>query len=165
MAAKKVFDYYDGLPSWAKGAVIVGVGLAAWTVYNRIYSSIKSGKTVRDSKQVVESAKNEIADLAKSGIYPSYSNAQYKIWADAAFACYSGWGTCSGDTIFVNMKNDADVLKLIEAFGIRTVPSGVLNPIPDFTGSLPAVMRDELRLGEIAEINKKLAQKGIKYQF
>lgn len=165
MAAKKLYDYYEKLPSWGKGIVVVGVGVAAWTIYNRIYLAIKRSKTEKESKEVVNATISELNRLQKQGIIPSYPEAQFKVWADAAYSCYAGWGTCSGDTIFVNLKNDADVLKLIQAFGVRTIPSGQWNPAPDLTGSLPAVMRDELSNSEINSINKTLAKKGIKYQF
>jgi hypothetical protein len=165
MASKKIYDFYEKLPSWGKGVVVIGVGLAAWTIYNRIYGSIKRNKITRESKETVNATISELGRLMKNGIAPSYPEIQYKVWADAAYSCYAGWGTCSGDTIFVNLKNDADVLKLIQAFGVRTIPAGSFSPFSDFTGSLPAVMRDELSVSEIKSINKTLAQKGIKYQF
>jgi hypothetical protein len=161
----KVYQYYKELPPWAKGVVVIGVGVAAWTVYTRITSTLKNKKSQKESKEVIKYSNDEITKLNKEGVRQSYSDTQYKIWADAAFSCYSGWGTCTGDTIFINMKNDVDVLKLIQAFGVRTIPSGMLNPAPDFTGSLPSVMRDELSGSDLSSINRLLAKKGIKYQF
>lgn len=161
----KMYQYYKELPPWAKGVVVIGVGVAAWAIYTRISASIKNTKSLKDSKAVLASTNSEINKLKSSGMAQSYPDAQYKIWADAAYSCYAGWGTCTGDTIFVNLKNDLDVLKLIEAFGVRTIPSGTFNPAPDFVGSLPAVLRDELSGSEVESINKILSKKGIKYQF
>lgn len=161
----KVYQYYKELPPWAKGVIIIGVGLGAWTIYTRIAGKIKANQALKGSKEVVNNVNVEINNLRKSGASPSFPDTQYKIWADAIYSCYAGWGTCSGDTIFSSLKNDFDVLKLIQAFGIRTIPSGAWNPSPDFTGSLPAVMRDELSYWEISSINKILAKKGITYKF
>jgi hypothetical protein len=162
------------LPPWGQAVVVIGVGVAGWVVYSRVRGSITRARQLRESRQTLQSVSKDLAALAKAGVRPSYPEAQYKIWADALFACYAGWGTC-GDVsalltgtdadIFVSMKNDADVLKLITAFGIRKIPSGRFNPMPDFEGSLPAVIRDENSTNYINGINRRFEKVGIKYRF
>lgn len=156
---------YKDSPQWAKGTVIVvvvaGLALIAWKAYQIIDEAIKKAK---EGKTVNESA-DELAGLQAQGINPTYTDAQYKIWADAMEECYQGWGTCTGDTVFVNMKNDADILKLIIAFGVRTISSGAWNPEPDLTGDLPKILRSELDADAIDSINKILGRAGIKYRF
>ena len=166
MAAYKGFyKYYEGLPPWGKAVTLLGIGAAAYFLYQKISASVTVKKTLKEERETLNTAQNDIKKLENDGVRQSYSDAQYKVWADVAYACYAGWGTCTGDTIFVNLKNDVDVLKLIQAFGIRTIPSGRFNPAPDFTGTLPQVMRDELTLGQIKSINDLLAKKGITYKF
>lgn len=162
------------LPPWGQAVVVIGVGVAGWVVYSRIRGMALRSRQLRESRQTLQSVATDLSNLTRAGIRPSYPEAQYKIWADALFACYAGWGTC-GDVsalltgtdadIFVAMKNDADVLKLISAFGIRKIPSGRFNPMPDFEGSLPAVIRDENSTAYINGINRRFEKVGIKYRF
>jgi hypothetical protein len=163
--ANKISATYKRLPPWGQAVAFVGVGLAAWVIYSRIRGSVRQAQTLRQSRAMLQSTQNDLQRLAKSGVKPSYPEAQYRIWADALFACYAGWGTCNDSVTWQAMKNDADVLKLIEAFGIRTIPSGSLNPTPDFTGSLPAVIRDEHNFLMIDWINRQFEQKRIAYRF
>jgi hypothetical protein len=159
------YKYYNELPPWGKAATIIGIGAAAYFIYQKVSDSVSKKNAILEAKKTLSDINSEIKVLNNKGMKPNYSDSQYKLWADRAFVCYSGWGTCRGDTIFVNMKNDYDVLKLIEAFGIRTIPSGRLNPAPDFTGNLPQVMSDELSTSDIAQINKVLEKNGVTYKF
>jgi len=165
MATKGFYKYYEGLPPWGKAITIIGIGAAAYFIYQKISGSVNKSKNTMDAKKTLDKISSDLKDLTSVGVKPSYSDSQYKLWADRAYTCYAGWGTCSGDTIFVNMKNDADILKLIEAFGVKTIPSGTWNPAPDFTGTLPMIISDELSAKDIASINSLLAKKGIKYKF
>jgi hypothetical protein len=161
----KVFNAYSQLPAWAKGATaVVVLGGIAFVGY-RIYRGLKQKSDDKQAEQTMNEIDNDIKKMTAQGMRPSYSASQYRIWADAAESCYQGWGTCSGDTIFVNLKNDLDVLLLIQAFGIRTIKSGAFNPTPDYRGDLPSVVRDELNGSQIAALNKILAKNNIKYRF
>lgn len=160
-----LYKYYEGLQPWGKGVAVIGMGAAIYLLYDTISKRIKEQRYLKDAKRTLDDVSDELKKLTSQGMRPSYSDSQYKIWADVAYTCYAGWGTCSGDTIFVNMKNDSDVLKLIEAFGVRTIPSGRFNPASDFRGTLPQVVRDELNIFEIQRLNNILASKGIKYKF
>jgi len=165
MAKNGFYKYYESLPPWGKAVVVIGIGAGVYVAYKRFTDTAAKRKLSEEAKKTLKDVSGGIKDLENKGVKQSYPDAQYKIWADSAFSCYAGWGTCSGDTIFVNLKNDADVLKLIQAFGVRTIPSGKWNPLPDFTGNLPQVMRDELSASDIASINSLLSKKGITYKF
>jgi hypothetical protein len=105
-------------------------------------------------------------DLKNSTTKASYADSQYSIWAASLFSCFDGWGTCTSYLdIFKKLKNDTDVLKLVTAFGIKTISSGKGNPSPNFTGTLPGAVNDELDATQIAEINQVLSDNGISYSF
>ncbi len=169
MATEKgLYKYYKDLPGWGKGLVVIGTLGALTAAYfagRGIYNSIKDKIAAGKAGATVKDATTQLVVLATAGVLPSYADTQYKIWADAMDSCYQGWGTCTGDTIFVNLKNDADILKLIQAFGVRTISSGKWNPEPDFMGDLPGVIRNELSGSDIDSINQSLAEKGITYKF
>src|SRR5690348_14169685 len=124
----KATNFYKTSPQWARGVIVVAVvalTLAAiWTGYGLISNAIKKAKENETPKE----ADAELEKLRTQGIVPTYTDAQYKIWADAIEEAFQGWGTANGDTVFINLKNDADVLKLIIAFGVRTISSGAWNP-------------------------------------
>lgn len=162
---KGAYKWYKDLPPWAKGVVVVGGLTGAFFGGRAVYHLISNAIDKAQKGQALKDVKSDLNNLMLQGIFPSYNDSQYKTWADGMEACYQGWGTCTGDTIFVNMKNDADVLKLIEAFGVRTISSGRWNPAPDFTGDLPAVLRDELTGTDIESINNALGDKKIKFRF
>ena len=160
-----VISAYKKLPPWGQAVAFIGAGVAAWVIYTRVRGTIRQRATLRDSRAMLQTVTSDLDKLQKQGIRPSYADSQYKIWADALTAAYSGWGTANDQSVWDAMKNDADVLKLITAFGIRTIPSGTLNPAPDFTGSLPAVVRDEHNFLGLSAINFTLKVKNIKYRF
>ncbi len=168
MADSKFYKYYNGLPGWGKGLLVVGSlagGVALYYIGRNTYNAIAKKNQEKKEGAVVDDVKKEQEALTAKGIVPSFSESQYKIWADAMDECFQGWGTCTGDTIWVNLKNDADVLMLIKAFGVRTISSGRWNPEPDLTGALPKIIRSELSGDEIQTVNEVLGKKGITYKF
>lgn len=164
MAKVNIASKWSELPPWAKGVTaIVGAGVLialGLTAKNFIQEYLKNA----EDKKTVGAAKSELKTLAAAGIKPTYKDTQYKIWADAADQCYQGIGTCTGDTIFKNLKNDADLLKLIEAFGVRNISSGIFL-VPDSSGDLAKIMRSELSANDLNAINDQLAKQGITYKF
>ena len=157
--------YYDQLPPWAKGTVAVGAllftGLALWKAYGLVTNFWEQQK----GSNALKDTTNELEKLQEKQIVPSYPDIQYELWANAIQECFNGWGTCSGDTIFVNLRNDADMIKLIKAFGVRTISSGAWNPAGDTTGDLSKVIRDELSISQIEATNKILVKNGITFKF
>lgn len=158
---------FNGLPGWAKGVLAVGaLGLTAivgFTVYSKVQSRIAHAGDFAEKADV----KDEIKDLAKQNIKPSYSDSQYSTWANQLFAAMDGYGSDFSPIIrvFINMKNNADVLKLLAAYGIREISSGNWNPEPNFKGTLTAALTNQLNAKEIAEINIALAKRAITIKF
>ena len=166
MLKKGFYKYYTELPPWGKGVAIIGIGAAAYFLFQKINATATNVKKNADAKKSLSEVTDDISELNKNGVKPSYTDSQYRSWADSLFTCFEGFGTCFGYmTIFQNMKNDADVLKLIQAYGVRTIPSGKFNPMPDFRGTLPQALRDEVQTINIWGINQILKNRGITYKF
>ncbi len=158
-------DYFKQLPTWAKGVIAVGIlGITGIVLYKG-YSWISGMIEKQRQGTALQDTQKELDKLSAAGQVPSYPDIQYELWANAMEECYQGWGTCTGDTIFVNLHNDADMVKLIKAFGVRTIKSGRLNVAPDLTGDLAKVVRDELDETEIGYVNNVLEKNGITYRF
>lgn len=164
MGAGKVFSE---LPPWAKGVVaVVGTGVVVfigYQIYAKIQDNMKHAGDYKEEKDV----KDDLKDLANNNVKPSYTDSQYSAWANQLFSAFDGYQSDESVVyrVFVNMKNDADVLKLIKAFGVREISSGKGNPQPNFKGTLSGVIADEMDTEEIKELNLILAKRGIKIKF
>lgn len=175
--ANKVKNFYNELPPWGKGVVATGgVLLVLYIVYNT-YRKVKSASDVRDAGQVADAAKKELLALQSKGIRPSYSATQYESFALKLAEAMNGCGTTESSLtqVFSAMKNKADVLALISAFGVRfyqpcaaTQPISYARYIFDdklFGGNLQTWLEYDLSSGEIKKINKLLSEKSIDFQF
>jgi hypothetical protein len=94
--------------------------------------------------------------LNKGGQVPSYQDTQYNVFADTLYQSMKGVGTYEEEVagVMYKMKNDIDILKLIQAFGTR---GGF---------SLSEWIADDFDQEDKAfYINDILQRKGIKYRF
>ncbi|HON92808.1 MAG TPA: hypothetical protein PKZ07_14670 [Sedimentisphaerales bacterium] len=162
MAETTTYKFWKEMPIWAKGvigtAIAGSVVVAAWS----IWSMVKRRRDQEKNRALLSQVRKDLAALSKKGIEPGYSQGQYKIWADSLQECFQGWGTCNNYLdIFKMIRNDADLLLLIDAYGIRKVSGGKLNPV-DQEGTLPQAMVDELDANEIFVVNQVLAKNGVK---
>ncbi len=154
---------FTELPPWAKGVVgIATLGIAV-VIVRAGYIAIKTAQEKSKQNRTAAAADQGLNELRSQQIFPSYPDTQYKILADKLEQCFQGYGTCSDFSAWEAMKNDADVLKLIQAFGVRTISSGKWNPTPDTIGNLSTILADEGSSFDV--INGMLAKKGIKYRF
>jgi hypothetical protein len=129
--------------------VVGGLGLYAYSRFRRATALPDQGDIAKD-------------DLRKLGQTPSYSDTSYVGFADKInSAGVTGFGTDENAIydVFQQMKNDADVLKLIAAFGNRRIEFSLA------WAGLSGWLRSELDAREIAKINAILAGKGITYRF
>jgi hypothetical protein len=176
--ANKVYQYYTELPPWAKGVAVVGLLAVTYFTGHSIYKGIQTAINNKKANIAVDEAKTEITSLSKAGTNPSYPDSQYALWADKIKAQFDGcdWSvgagglvlTASGQTLFdivLQLKNNADYLKLITAFGTRTYAECMSWLTKDFSGTLTAAVADELSTSEISKINAALSSRGITYQF
>lgn len=168
----KAYQYYKDLPSWAKGVVVVGGVLAVYLVGARVYKTIFPSDKEKRNKELAKNVDSEIANLAKSGQKPSFSDSNYNTFANTI---YNSMRYAAGDdyttveNTLMKMKNDLDVAKLIKAFGMRQdyafgIPVG--SPMDLFTYVQKELGNEwaGLTAYRVRRINGDWKKKGINYQ-
>lgn len=164
-------------PGWAKGVeniiILGGVAIIGYT----IYKNAKKGQDIKDATQGASAATQALKQLAAQGIRPNYSDAVFYGWVDQLVQAMNGCGTDEDaiNAVFENMRNDADVYKLIEIFGIQYYePCGWSNPIAyakweiddtAYGGELTTWFGYDLSTSDISVVNSILQQNGVKYRF
>ncbi len=140
-------EIFQGLPPMAKGiiavAVVAGVGIIAY----KIYKSYDKGKGMKGSKQEVDAATSELNTLnSNASTKGTLSQSALLGLANKIHAAMDGYGTDNKAVLsaMANLKNDADVLGLIKAFGVRKISSGRGNPSPDYEGTLTGAITEEI---------------------
>ena len=125
---------------------VVIAGVAIYFGY-KLVKKLGGNKTISETKQ-------DIAELQKTQ-KQTFLDSQYAAYAGVLFIAMDGLGTDENAVyrVFTAMKNDLDVAKLIEAFGVRKEQT------------LPEWIQDDLSSDEMDQVNKILASKGIKYRF
>tara|TARA_R110000851_G_scaffold258920_1_gene411403 strand:- start:4 stop:489 length:486 start_codon:yes stop_codon:yes gene_type:complete len=148
-------------------AKIAGVGLGAFLLFKKggIVSSILNTFKGKTSVEVAEETKKELIKLESQGTRKSFGASQYTMWADQIYAAIitsNPFNPTDEDTIyriFGLMKNIADVVALIQAFGVRRIEYSTRG------GGLGVQLQGDLRDSEILKINKILSDKNINYRF
>lgn len=175
--AENTYRYYKDLPTWAKGVVIVGGVAITGYILIRIYNSFKANADKRDAEKFSQDAKNELDALRLSGVKASYSQSQYQSFATKIVIALDSCGNNEKSVynVFENMKNKADLLNLISAFGVRYYqPCAATEPVAyarylvdskTYGGNLTAWLNHDLNESEISKINNILGSKGIDYKF
>ncbi len=177
--ANKAYDYWQGLPTWAKGVIAVGGIAIVYFTAKSVFKQIKQKAELEKERKTQIEYKNDLASLKKRGIIPSYTSSQYKSWADKIEKQFSGSDTTfiahyvaggwsgSGGTlkdIIVQFKNDADFASFVDAYGIRTYDqAGWFTG--NFTGNIFQAVQDELSRNEIEVLNDYLTKQKITYKF
>lgn len=169
---------YTELPSWAKGVVVVGGLVVGYVAVTSIIGAIKGAINKGKSEQEVNTAKDELQQQINNGNKPTIARSTAEAISsgivEAANDCdVTGNGARTIISKFDNIQNQADMLLLVDVFGLRkkvrcpftsdtreSFWSKYTTPI-----SLSAILGSELSQGQIDTINKNLASKGIKYKF
>ena len=119
----------------------------------------------KEQQQTTTTVKSDIVKEESKGEQQSFSNSNYKTFADRLYSAMNTSGTDEAAifSVFQQMKNRIDVLKLIEAYGVRQlyvfgVPVGGKQ-------NLSQALSDELSSSDIAKVNQILFKKGINYKF
>lgn len=185
---------FSELPPMARGIIAVAlIGGAGFLVY-RIYKEIQKNQSLAGAKKEGDAVKSELNTLnSNPSTKATLNQAQLAGLANKIHAAMDGYGTDNKAILaaMAQLKNDADVLGLISAYGVRKISSGSLNPAPNFEGTLTAALTEEvpqtgygvlnyallavnpiagvaaINNGDIGvnSINKLLEQKKIKYRF
>ncbi len=141
--AKNIFT---GLPPWAQG--VIAVSATAVTLYGvyLIHKTIKTRKALKGANAEKNAITKELNQMASKGQLPTLSKAQCIAIANQIHAAFDGYGTDNKAVLaaFTKAKNKADVLQIIEAYGVREISSGRYNPEPNFKGTLPAAITNEM---------------------
>jgi len=176
--ANKAFDYYKELPSWAKGAVVVGVLGVTYIFASQIIKRIRQQAEDAKSRASLKNAETELKDLIKSGVAPTFPKSQFDAWAGQIQKQFEGCDFSATyhssalplasnsfllvEKIIKQIKNNSDWLSLISAFGVRTYEGCMF--YTTVSGDLPKCIVDELSSQEIDVLNKLLTTKGISYK-
>jgi hypothetical protein len=157
---------WDRLPLLLKGVVIVGGTYVAYKIVKNILDKSRLNEQVRDSKQEIDGWNRELQ--IQSGIQkPTLSEAEMKAIANRIEACLDGYGTRDAELInqFKLIKNNADLAGVYTAFGVRTIEAGrgIGWLAGNERGTLAQVIM-EADAETLAEINRDLTKKGIKYK-
>jgi hypothetical protein len=175
--ANKVFDYYKELPSWAKGAVVVGGIAISYFVISRTISRIRKAKDIKDVQRETNFANQDLLELARKGIKPTIDRTQMEIIIKSLEDAMNGCGANQTriENAFKKLNNEADLKMLIRDFGVRYyTPCAISSPISyaiyltdnkHFGGSLATYLNYDLSTSDINKINKILADKKINFKF
>jgi|688.fasta_scaffold20765_15 hypothetical protein len=164
-------EYYGGLPTWAKGVVVVGGLFIVYAVGKKVIGiAFPSASKVRN-QQLAKDITQEISRLRKTKTQ-TFNDSQYKVFANSI---YEGMRYCVGDDYggvedtMKKMMNDLDVALLIQAYGFRRracfgIDTGGTD---DLFTSVKAELGNEwggLTGYRVTNINNNWARKGINYR-
>jgi len=155
---QKALGFFKDIPGWARGIIIIIVVLfIVWLVY-------KFYKKMTPSAMDLNIVKDKDL-LVGQGQKPSFVRSWYDASADKLYACGAGQTTFTGTdeqciySVFVQLKNDLDVVLLTEAFGMRRKGFSFNE------ANLGGWITDELNSEERSALNNILARRQIKYRF
>jgi len=157
-----IYKYYTEMPTWAKGVTIVALLGGSYLGYREIKKGVEKRKQKVAGEQYLKKIQEDIDKLEQTQPHTKIET-NYRQLADSLYIALNEYNTDERAVYrtFLQMNNTTDVLKLIKAFGIRTKTGGLYNE----NFSLNAFITDAMNSEEIAEINKILAGKKIKYYF
>lgn len=185
----KAYQYWSGLPSWAKGVVAVGGIAIGYFGIRSFINKLKEDAAKKNQVKTQNEQKDELEQNIQNGIKPTFAISQYNQFADELQTQFDGcdfqlhipnvdpriifnnnWSG-SGQklaNIIIQFKNDSDFLALSTSWGAsRTYDQCGYNPFGsgNFEGNLSQAVTDELDQSEIRAINEYLATQNITYRF
>lgn len=185
--------FWEDLPTWSKGVVVVG-GIAIFYIVGKtVYENRKEKEAEKKSLEDQVAAANEIKDLAKKGIFPTMTEVDFKQLTGAILKQFAGCDASfnsfgilhdpknikkakrkdlysnSGQLIYnfiEQAQNDADFLGMIAYFGKQTYQDCFEGlGIPPTTTNFIGAVNKELDQKEIVALNTLLTSKGITKRF
>jgi len=167
--------YYNGLPQWARGVVVVGGLVIGYIAVNAIIKKVTQNKKDAAALQEINTASGDLNAVISSGTKPTLNNSQLEAMSNAIIEASNGCGTDNNMIFatFSKIKNDADILSFIKVFGLRkkTRCPFTSDTMENFWSSntmpmsLSAMINSELDTTEIQKINDGFLAKGMRYQF
>lgn len=170
MAKIELYKYYEGLPTWAKGVVIIGVLIIIIILIFWIR------RTIKNIKEASEKAEKEQEFIQDYQIYcqayegqMSYPATSYLTMADKIEQAGCPYTFCLGtDTqvikdTFKQLNTTCDAILLTKAFGARPDP-GCFELLSCKKLTLGAWLATELNDADIREINNEMKKKNINFK-
>jgi len=152
------------LPLWSKG--VIGVLIAGGSAFAlfKLYQYFGKLKEQEGQKAELDSTTKALVDLTKAGKGASLTKVQIDQLANKLQTAFAGYGTDykTIESVFLQIKNEFDILSIRQAYGVRKISSGRLNLASDFEGTLDQTLVEELSQKDIQALNMILARKGIK---
>ena len=155
----------QGLPPWAKGAIVVGgVALGFYVIKQVVQAprNLKEGFGFRDESK---ESYQEMDKLENAGGKATLTDSQASQIANQIHTALDGYGT--DETSIVNamkkIKNNLDFLKVKNKYDVRVVSSGRFNPEPNYKGNLPGALHSDMSTYWTDLINKNLKANGVTY--
>lgn len=173
----KAYEGFKELPMWAKGVIAVGGIAVTYFAISGFVKRIKKDAQFKQDNKGAEIAAKELSDLEKRGVHPTLTSSQIDSLIQSLVESMNDCGTTEEKiyAVFKQLKNEADIRKLIADFSIRYYrPCVVSSPISYFKllsddhafgVGLSTWLNYDLNSSEIAKINKILEGNKIKYQF
>ena len=163
-----VGEFIKDTPQWAKGVIALAAIGGGYLLFRAVKKKADEAKGIKPSasSELPVNISTDIKEQAKKTPL-SYPLSVYDTYAQDLYGAMYRAMT-EEDTIYRimgYMKNDADVLQLIKAFGVRKAGAGQMFA---GNGTLNEFFSDELDSTDIGIINKTLASKNnptIKYRF
>ena len=175
--AGKLYETWNGLPTWAKGIIAVG-GIAVVVLTARgILARMRQRKDLEKNLQESNTASDEVKVLENRGIKVTLSNSELQGIINSLKEAMNGCGTDEERIYdqFRKLNNEADVKKLISLWQVQYYqPCAADQPISytkwlwndkSFGGSISEWINYDMSKTEIAKINSILQAKGIKHKF
>ena len=169
-----VYDkYYERQPPAVKIIVVAGLGLLGYSIYR----SIKHNQDEKDAAKAAAAAAGELAQLAAQGIHPTYDDSQFYVFINSLVQAMTGCGTDESAIyqVFRQMRNEADIRRLIQLFGVQYYqPCVWTSPVSysiwqvndkAYGGDLATWLSYDLSDSEISNINNVLKGNGLTFQF
>lgn len=143
--------------------IIAIIGIVIWLLWYKSSKAIKG--LMGDIETATEGKANINAVERRTGTTATYTDYEYKQFADQLYTAMNGWTTDEDSvrTRMEQMKSESDLARLENAFGKR---DSSWNPFDDPTG-LSAWLHDDFRTAEEMEewVNAPLRANGIKKQY
>lgn len=141
----------DGLKKWWAGMTSQQKAIAVAIICLLLFIMYRQAKGAIEGFGTKVQSKSTLTVLQSQGIKPSYGSDTYARFADRMEIAMKGAGTDEDIIykVYSYLHNDADMVKLNQAFGIRN------------ESTLREWLLGDLDASEIAKINELLRDKGI----
>ncbi len=164
---KTGMEVYSGLPTWAKGVVVVGGTAISAIILFTVYNNVKKTINRKKLNQIATDAGKDLQKLSQQGIRPTITQTQAQTYSATLVSAFDECGT-DEDAVYRVMsllKNDADMLFLIKVYGLRQFKGCFSSYFSNEDLSLPAAISYEMSSSEVSKLNAILQKTGINYKF